>query len=93
MTTTTTHDRVFEPHAPETPASTRESPQRKGRKALVRRESPPIPAQPASAKTGLSAGGRGFESRRSRKSPANQHMYLTKRPPASLHPAEIPRQE
>jgi len=39
---------------PEIPAGTRESPQPQGRKARSRRESPPIPAQPASAMTGLS---------------------------------------
>jgi hypothetical protein len=40
------------------------------------------------------AGGRGFESRRSRKSPANWLLCRRakrKRPPASLHPASIPR--
>ena len=36
------------------PAGTRGSPQRDGRKGCSRRESPSIPAQPASVKTGLS---------------------------------------
>ena len=39
---------------PEPPAHARESLYRKGRKTLLTGESPPIPAQPASAKTGLS---------------------------------------
>jgi hypothetical protein len=50
----------------EAPAGTREAPQRQRRKTCPWRESPPIPAQPASAKTACHAGGRGFESRRSR---------------------------
>src|ERR687888_2494129 len=39
------------------------------------------------------AGGRGFESRRSRKRPANQHLLSLggrERPPACFHPALIP---
>ena len=39
---------------PEAPAHPRESPQYEGRKACSRRKSPPIPARPASAMTGLS---------------------------------------
>jgi hypothetical protein len=60
-----------------------------------RDECTPIPAQPASAMTGLSRRRSGFESRRSRrKLPANRHLLLPirlKRPPASFDPVEIPR--
>jgi hypothetical protein len=40
--------------SPEAPARSRESPQGQRRKTCSRRESPPIPAQPGSAMTGLS---------------------------------------
>ena len=51
---TTTHPRPSRRSSPEAPACTRESPQRQGGKPCSRRKSPPIPAQPESAMTGLS---------------------------------------
>src|SRR6266511_6200492 len=48
-------------------------PQSRINRAIARQSSPIV----ASLEQACHAGGRGFESRRSRKSPANQHMYLT----------------
>ncbi len=52
-TGTTPHPALIRTSFPEIPADTRRSPQRYGRKACSRRKSPPIPAQPATAVTGL----------------------------------------
>jgi hypothetical protein len=52
-----------------------------------------FPASPEAPRPACHAGGRGFQSRRSRKSPANQNMCFTYRPPASFHPALIPHRK
>jgi hypothetical protein len=55
----------------------------------VQRSSSPSVVVPDSA---CHAGGRGFESRRSRKSPCKSAPSSRRRPPASLHPAQIPHE-
>ncbi len=64
--------------SPEAPAGARQSPQARVAKSPAHAGNPrPLPAQPGITKTACHAGGRGFESRRSRKRPPNRHLWLS----------------
>jgi hypothetical protein len=79
VTTRATKHPALIPH--EVPAGARKRraiPAKRGAKRPARAGNPRLsPPRPEASRPACHAGGRGFESRRSRKLPANQHMYLT----------------